>query len=247
VSWLHRGDLNSDPLFKGAKGNQYNLNDARPVFEVVESPGGLYIGARRNAEGGHYYWRITPWVMPSFTMIPPRGDHPVHGHFWIPIDDHNCWTWSFDYHAQRALTESEVQAMRDGKSIYVTFEPGTYRPRANKDNDYLIDRAAQKAGITFSGVAGIAMQDASLQESMGPIVDRTKENLVSTDNGIIMARHRTLKAIKALTETGAVPPGVDPTHQRVRSAAVILPPDQPFTDGAREALGVRTGVAHATV
>jgi phenylpropionate dioxygenase-like ring-hydroxylating dioxygenase large terminal subunit len=247
VSWLHRGDLNSDPLFKGAKGNQYNLNDARPVFEVVESPGGLYIGARRNAEGGHYYWRITPWVMPSFTMIPPRGDHPVHGHFWIPIDDHNCWTWSFDYHAQRALTESEVQAMRDGKGIYVTFEPGTYRPRANKDNDYLIDRAAQKAGITFSGVAGIAMQDASLQESMGPIVDRTKENLVSTDNGIIMARHRTLKAIKALTETGAVPPGVDPTHQRVRSAAVVLPPDQPFTDGAREALGVRAGIAHATV
>jgi hypothetical protein len=168
VSWLHRGSLNSDPLFKGARGNQYNLNDARPVFEVVESPGGLYIGARRNAEGGHYYWRITPWVMPSFTMIPPRGDHPVHGHFWIPIDDHNCWTWSFDYHSQRALTETELQAMRDGKGIYVRFEPGTYRPLANKDNDYLIDRAAQKAGITFSGVAGIAMQDASLQESMGP-------------------------------------------------------------------------------
>jgi phenylpropionate dioxygenase-like ring-hydroxylating dioxygenase large terminal subunit len=247
VSWLHRGDLNSDPLFKGAKGNRYNLNDARPVFEVVESPGGLYIGVRRNAEDGHYYWRITPWVMPSFTMIPPRGDHPVHGHFWIPIDDHNCWTWSFDYHVLRALTEAEVQAMRDGKSIYVKFEPGTYRPLANKDNDYLIDRAAQKAGITFSGVAGIAMQDASLQESMGPIVDRTKENLVSTDNGIIMARHRMLKAIKAQQEQGATPPGVDPAHQRVRSAAVILPPDQPFTDGAKEALAVREGVAHATV
>ena len=247
VSWLHRGDLNSDPLFKGAKGNRYNLNDARPVFEVVESPGGLYIGARRNAEGGHYYWRITPWVMPAFTMIPPRGSHPVHGHFWIPIDDHNCWTWSFDYHSQRALTETELQAMRDGKGIYVKFEPGTYRPLANKDNDYLIDRAAQKAGITFSGVAGIAMQDASLQESMGPIVDRTKENLVSTDNGIIMARHRMLRAIKALMEQGATPPGVDPVHQRVRSAAVILPPNQPFTDGAREALVVREDVAHATV
>jgi phthalate 4,5-dioxygenase oxygenase subunit len=246
VSWLHRGELNSDPLFKGSKGNQYNLADARPVFEVVESPGGLYIGVRRNAEGGHYYWRITPWVMPSFTMIPPRGNHPVHGHFWIPIDDHNCWTWSFDYHAQRALTETEVQAMRDGKSIYVQFVPGTYRPLANKDNDYLIDRAAQKAGRTFSGVAGIGMQDASLQESMGPIVDRTKENLVSTDNGIIMARHRMLKAIKAL-QAGVTPPGVDTAHQRVRSAAVVLPPDQPFTDGAKEALSVREGVAHATV
>jgi phthalate 4,5-dioxygenase len=186
-------------------------------------------------------------VMPSFTMIPPRGDHPVHGHFWIPIDDHNCWTWSFDYHVLRALAETEVQAMRDGKSIYVKFEPGTYRPLANKDNDYLIDRAAQKAGTTFSGVAGIAMQDASLQESMGPIVDRTKENLVSTDNGIIMARHRMLKAIKAQQEQGATPPGVDPAHQRVRSAAVILPPNQPFTDGAKEALAVLAGVAHATV
>jgi len=247
VSWLHRGDLNSDPLFKGAKGNQYNLNDARPVFEVVESSGGLYIGARRNAEGGRYYWRITPWVMPAFTMIPPRGNHPVHGHFWVPIDDHNCWTWSFDYHPLRALTEAELQAMRDGKGIYVKFEPGTYRPLANKDNDYLIDRAAQKAGITFSGVAGIAMQDASLQESMGPIVDRTRENLVSTDNGIIMARHRMLKAIKALMEQGVTPPGVDPAHQRVRSAAVILPLDQPFTDGAKEALSIREGVAHATV
>jgi hypothetical protein len=30
------------------KSNQYNLSDARPVFEVIESAGGLYIGARRN-------------------------------------------------------------------------------------------------------------------------------------------------------------------------------------------------------
>src|ERR687892_1397320 len=74
VSFLHSGNLNSDPLFKGSKGNQYNLNDLKPVFEVVESPGGLYIGARRNAENGNYYWRITQYVLPAFTMIPPRGE-----------------------------------------------------------------------------------------------------------------------------------------------------------------------------
>jgi phenylpropionate dioxygenase-like ring-hydroxylating dioxygenase large terminal subunit len=247
VSFLHRGDLDSDPLFKGTRGNQYNLNDARPVFEVVESTGGLYIGARRHAEGGQYYWRITQWVMPSFTMIAPRGNHPVHGHFWIPIDDESCWTWSFDYHPIRALTEAELAAMRDGKGIHVRYVPGTYRPLANKDNDYLIDRAAQKAGRTFSGVEGIAMQDASLQESMGPIVDRRKENLVSTDNGIIMARHRLLRAVKALVEQDLAPPGVDPAHHRVRSAAIVLPPDVPFTEGAREALTVRPDVAPASV
>ena len=247
VSWLHRGSLNSDPLFKGSKGNQYNLDDARPVFEVVENDGGLLIGVRRNAEEGRYYWRITPWVMPCFTMVPPRGDHPIHGHFWVPIDDENCWAWSFDYHPVRALRETEVQAMREGYSVHVTYVPGTYRPTANKDNDYLIDRAAQRAGTTYSGVSGIAMQDASLQESMGPIVDRSRENLVSTDTGIVMARGRLLRAARALADRGILPPGVDPEHHRVRSAALVLDPDQAYKDAAAEALKARPGVPQATV
>jgi phthalate 4,5-dioxygenase oxygenase subunit len=247
VSWLHRANLNSDPLFKGAKGNQYNLSDAKPVFEVVPSDGGLLIGARRNAEQGNYYWRITPWVMPCFTMVPPRGDHPVHGHFWIPIDDASCWAWSFDYHPVRALTDSELQAMRAGKGIHVATIPGTYIPLANKSNDYLMDRSAQKAGLTFSGIDGIGMQDASLQESMGPIADRTRENLTSTDNGIVMARMRLMKAVRALADKGETPPGVDPAHHRVRSAALILAPHQPFKDAAKDALAVKLGEPQTSV
>jgi phthalate 4,5-dioxygenase len=247
VSFLHSGDLESDPLFKGAKGNVYNLGDTRPVFEVVESEGGLLIGARRNAEEGRYYWRITPWVMPSFTMVPPRGDHPVHGHFWIPIDDENCWAWSFDYHAARPLTEAERNAMREGKGIHAATIPGTFIPTANKTNDYLMDREAQKAGRTYSGVEGFAIQDSSLQERMGPIIDRTKENLVSTDNGIIMARHRLMRAAKALADKGVMPPGVEPAHHHVRSASIVLPPELPFKEGAKEALTVRKNVPHASV
>ena len=246
VSFLHSGSLNTDPLFKGAKGNEYNLNDRKPVFEVVESDGGLYIGARRNAEEGHYYWRITPWVMPCFTMVPPRGDHPIHGHFWVPIDDENNWAWSFDYHPVRALSHEERSAMEAGKGIHVAVD-ANYRPLQNKDNDYLMDRASQRAGITYSGIEGIGMQDASLQESMGPICDRTKENLVSTDNGIIMARHRLMKAAKALRDKGAPPPAIDPASQRVRSAAVVLPAGIAFRDAAKDALLAREGVAQTSV
>lgn len=247
VTWLHGSSLKSDPLFKGAKGNRYNMSDAQPVFEVVESDGGLLIGVRRNAEDGKYYWRITPWVMPCFTMIPPRGDHPVHGHFWTPIDDYNCWAWSYDYHPVRALSGAERQAMEDGQGIHVKYQPDSYRPLANRDNDYLIDRAAQKAGTTYSGVEGIAMQDASLQESMGPIVDRSKEHLVSTDRGIIIARQRLQKAALALRDEGITPPGVDPAHHRVRSVSAVLPPDEAFEEACREELTARPGVAQATV
>ena len=246
VSFLHSGALERDPLFKGAKGNQYNLKDFQVKFEVVESEGGLLIGARRNAEDGNYYWRITQWVMPCFTAIPPRGDHPIHGHFWVPIDDNTCWSWSYDYHATRDLSEVEVQAMNDGHGIHVALIPGTFIPVQNKDNDYLMDRAAQKARISYSGISGIAIQDSSLQECMGYIADRSKDNLVSTDNGIIMARHRLRKAAQAL-QKGVPPPGLPAATHRVRSAALVLGPDVAFKDAAKEALMAIDGVPFTSV
>jgi len=235
VSFLHSGALKHDPLFRGTKGNVYNQNDKMPVFEVVEFDGGLLIGARRNADDGRYYWRITPWIAPFHTIIPPRGGHPLGAHMWVPIDDEHCWAWSINYHPKRALSPEELRAMKDGAGIHVTYMPGSFIPAANKDNDYLMDRESQASGLTYSGVAGIAMQDASLQESMGPIQDRSRENLVSTDNGIIMARRWLQRAAKANRE-GKVLPSLDPKAQRVRSCSIELPKDVKFKDGAKHGL-----------
>lgn len=247
VSFLHSGNLNTDPLFKGAGGNKYNIADKQPVFEVVDNPGGLLIGARRMAEDNQYYWRITPWVMPSFTMVPPRGDHPVHGHFWIPIDDEHCWAWSFDYKGARDLTADERQSMQDGLGIHCKYVPGTFIPEANSSNDYLMDREAQRSGLAYSGIHGIAIQDGSLQESMGAICDRTKEVLVATDKGIMMTRRRLFKAIANLQENGELPPGVDPDSHKVRSASVLLPRDQEYTDGAKDAVRAKPNTPHTSV
>ena len=127
------------------------------------------------------------------------------------------------------------------------MEPGTFRPVINKDNDYMMDRAAQKRGETYCGVKGIAMQDAAVQESMGPIQDRSKENLVSTDNAIIMARHRLLKLRRDLAER----------HRAARACAGQPPrplgdlraagQDVPFAEAKREDLTVREGVPHTSI
>ena len=136
--------------------------------------------------------------------------------------------------------------MRNGGGIHVKLIPGTFRPVVNKDNDYMIDRAAQKANKTYCGVAGIAMQDAAIQESMGPIQDRSKENLVSTDNGVIMARIRLRKAALAAAQ-GLVPDGIDPATHAVRSASIVLPDNVGFYQAAAHVLEARDGVAHASV
>jgi phthalate 4,5-dioxygenase oxygenase subunit len=137
--------------------------------------------------------------------------------------------------------------MKAGHGVHNEYVPGTYRPLQNKDNDYLMDREAQRRGETFSGIKGIAMQDASLQESMGPIVDRSKERLVSADSGIIKARRKLIQAALDLREQGITPPGVDPAHHRVRSAAIVLPEDESFLDSARDAMTARPGVRQTTV
>ena len=78
-------------------------------------------------------------------MIPPYGDNALNGHAWVPIDDENCWSWSFTYHPTRPLTEHELTRCATAAASTSSYVPGTFRPVVNKDNDYLIDRAAQKA------------------------------------------------------------------------------------------------------
>ncbi len=235
VSFLHSAALQRDPLFVGSKGNEYNERDHMPEFDIVDFPGGLLIGARRNAEGGRYYWRITPWIMPSHTIIPPRAGHPLGAHVWVPIDDQNCWAWSINYHPRRPLTEKELEAMKSGRGIHVAYLPGTFVPLQNKRNDYLMDRESQRSGASFSGVEGIAMQDASLQESMGAIQDRTRENLCPTDRGIVLARKKLLEAAQANRE-GKPLPALRAEEQRVRSCSLELPREQHFREHARHGL-----------
>ncbi|MGW0288487.1 Rieske 2Fe-2S domain-containing protein [Streptomyces tuirus] len=241
VSFAHRFNMDDDPMHAGTAGIAYLKADTRPKFEVIESDGGLLIGARREADEDHYYWRVTQWIMPWYTIIPPFGTHnPLGGHAWVPIDDENCWAWSINYHPTRPLREDELEAMRQGEGIHAKYLPGTYRTAANKTNDYLIDRQAQREKRSFSGVEGIAAQDFSLQESMGAIVDRTKERLGTSDAAIILARRRLLAAAETADKDEPLP-GDRAEHHRVRSASVLLPRSVPFQEGAKDALVVHPG------
>ena len=76
----------------------------------------------------------------------------------------------------------------------------------------------------FTGIVGINTQDYALQEGMGPIVDRSKEHLGTTDKAIIVCRQLLLEAVQAVEE-GKPPRAVDPsTYERVRPYDAVVPP-----------------------
>ncbi len=240
VSFVHRYEVDQDPMHQGTKAADYIKADGNVVFTIEKNPFGLTLYGRRNGEADSYYWRITQWLFPWFTLIPPFGDHALGGHAWVPVDDHNCWTWSMNFRPHEPLHADELAAMQAGHGIHVEYEksstPGSapapfdgMRPKANRDNDYLIDRAAQRERRSFSGVAGISVQDSSLQESMGPIQDHAAERMLPTDKGIGMARRMLMDAVQAL-QNGEEPPALNPAQQSVRAAGVLLPrADDPQT------------------
>ncbi len=245
VSFLHRGDLASDPFHRNTAGAKF-AKSTKTTFHILDSAGGLLIGARRDADPGNYYWRITQWIMPWYTLIPPYAGNALNGHAWVPMDDENCMAWSMTFHPEHPIPAKHVELIKDGNGVHAELIPGTFRPVANRCNDYLIDRAKQKSGRHYNGVKGLAMQDASVQESMGPVADRTKEHLRSTDRAIIIARQRLVKAGKEVQEGGKAP-GLSSEAQLVRSASFILPVEANFEERALDAVKYREGAVHVAV
>ncbi|MEY2801099.1 MAG: Phthalate 4,5-dioxygenase oxygenase subunit [Pseudomonadota bacterium] len=233
VSYVHRYEVDTDPMHQGVKALDYIKADGNVIFEIEKNSFGLSLFGRRNGEADSYYWRVTQWLFPWFTLIAPFGDHALGGHAWIPIDDESCWAWSINWQPRQALSEHELQAMRAGKGIHVEYEaPGSFIPKANASNDYLMDRVAQKEKRAYSGVFGFSAQDYSLQESMGPIQNHEAEKLLPTDKAIVMARRMLHDAATGLAQ-GIEPPALDAREQRVRPAGVLLPRDASPLEWAR--------------
>ncbi|HEV2550300.1 MAG TPA: hypothetical protein VGU20_23515, partial [Stellaceae bacterium] len=87
-----------------------------------------------------------------------------------------------------------------------------WRLRANEDNDWQIDRAAQRSGKSFTGIAGIHLQDQAVTESIGAISRHEFEHLGPSDRMITRTRRRLLQAARAWRAEGVGPPGVDDSN-----------------------------------
>jgi hypothetical protein len=201
---------------------------------------GVLIGARRQAEEDSYYWRITQFLMPTYTMIPQPVGAVVHFTSATPIDDENMIGFTVTWHPDRPLNADEVAEVESWTGIHTEVDPVTFEPLRNKTNDYRIDREAQRSGRTYTGIRGIREEDLAVQEGMGPIVDRTAEHLGSADLAVIATRRRLLDAVQDLAERGEAPREcANGDSYRVRSAAVVLPRDTYWDDGAAEAMVAR--------
>jgi phenylpropionate dioxygenase-like ring-hydroxylating dioxygenase large terminal subunit len=203
--------------------NEMRLRDRSPRLDVERTDYGYYYTSHRNLGDGRAYVRIYHFAMPFqqfrggiHMFSGKRREFPeLNGHIWAPIDDTTTfvynWACAYDENAkfsEENVIERETFYGRGPDDVI----PGTFVLKANKSNDYFIDRQVQKTK-TFTGIQGINTQDFALQEGMGPIVDRSLEHLGTSDKAIVAMRRIMLEAIQDVAN-GKPPRGVEPRTQR---------------------------------
>jgi nitrite reductase/ring-hydroxylating ferredoxin subunit len=212
----------------------YMYRDKRPKLSSKETDAGLIIGARREAEEGFYYWRVTQYLLPTYTMIPPSLDECIHFTAAIPIDDETTNAFTVTWNPDGPLSEKVLAECKSFLGIHMEVDE-KFNPVRNKDNDYCIDREQQRLGRTYTGIFGVREEDCAVQEGMGRIYDRTREHLGTADLAVIQGRRRLLRGARAL-RSGEEPYAA--THgeaYRVRSASLVLPREMAWDEGTAEA------------
>src|SRR5207244_154592 len=147
----------------------YMARDRAPRFFVLPTEYGLAIGARRDAEEDSYYWRITQFLMPTYTMIPVPVGQPVSFTGATPIDDHSMMGFTVTWHPSRPLTVDERAQIESWLGVHTEVDRA-FKPVRNKGNDYLVDRALQRSGRSYTGIRGIRQEDLAVRESTGEIL-----------------------------------------------------------------------------
>jgi phthalate 4,5-dioxygenase len=221
-SFLHR-DLNAEGLANP------RARSTAPRLEVLNTDYGyMYASIRHLPQDKQNFVRIYHYVMP-FYQLRAGGSHKTlgntDGHMWVPIDDETCWAWNFHFshEAPQSYDEWQYYEHRMGRGLAEDFIPGTFKLKANASNDYGLSRERQRT-VNYTGIEGTNTQDFAVQESMGPIYDRTQEHLGSADTAIIQMRRLLLQAVEDVKE-GRDPVGSRGQGSRVRPAQMYLPED----------------------
>ena len=201
ASFLHRFFKDEDPedqygkQFRDAAANtnipitQILRDYHRPHIELEETNYGIRIKTLRHLKKGQTHVRVTNQVFPCAIAIPMSNTMTI-TQWHVPIDDQNCFWYAMFTSFATPVDKEKMRAQRLAEHTLPN-----YVPIRNKTNQYGYD-AEEQENYTYTGMGmDINVHDQWACESMGPVQDRTKEHLGTTDKAISAYRRLLLQTI----------------------------------------------------
>ncbi|MBI3436915.1 MAG: Rieske 2Fe-2S domain-containing protein [Proteobacteria bacterium] len=192
--------------------------DRAPRFQVQPTSFGFrYAAIRRPIVNAatHDYVRVTVFVAPFTSLIPPNNIHNV-ATMLAPMDDGNTMFYFLAWNgADKPGVEQEAWRKFNVARVGIDLDEN-FNSLRTRDNNYGQDRNLMKLG-NFTGIPGIPNQDIAMWETMGPISDRTKERLGASDMAVVEFRRIMVAAARAMRDGGAA---IGTTHPRIPQAGI---------------------------
>jgi phthalate 4,5-dioxygenase oxygenase subunit len=175
--------------------------DKSPRMQCQTTSYGFHYAAIRKPiknASTHQYLRVTEFVAPYYSLIPPNNNYNV-ASVIVPINDEET-AFHFIAWGDRN-TPSTEEWRRFNHAVPGEDVDHKWRPVRTLENDFLQDRQAMKEG-NFTGVKGIPNQDIVMWVSMGPRVDRSTDVLGASDLAIVEFRRLMVDAARKVAEGG---------------------------------------------
>jgi 5,5'-dehydrodivanillate O-demethylase len=195
TEWLH-GKLHE--FAREATGEKFAISTHHVKIGFTEFPFGVY--KRRLMEGqteDAEDWRVGhPVIFPTILSVG-NGDAFARRHAFqirVPVDDTHTMHYWYDAFVPPAEVDIPPRLLAEITSYDYPF--------LNPNGDFNIDN--------------VASQDIMAWVTQGPIADRSREVLGSTDRGVTLYRRMLLRELKKV-QAGADPMGVirDPAHGEI--------------------------------
>lgn len=182
-----------------------------PLYEAEATPYGMRAASIRDTGDGHTYIRVSHFFLPLVVVVPTGFPESTQIFAFGPVDDNHHLLFFGNYGETPQRTQKDFGALRED----VDPDPRNFVSVGDRSNRWGQDRELMDAGHFTGNARSVIDEDAMVQSSMGPLVDRSKENLSSSDVGIAFARRLLLDAI-ASAEAGQLPQGSALSPEAVR-------------------------------
>jgi phthalate 4,5-dioxygenase oxygenase subunit len=229
--FLHRGTVEGNE----EKTRNALTRDLAPRLEAVDTCYGFrYVAVRKpNVDPDKLKTvKMTRFVFPAtaVTSRPIERGNAALSQIFVPVDDTHTMHYSIWHKLDGSTLDEAAQLERYHLRPGIDLD-AQWRPHAKLENWYEQDRAAMKNG-SWTGIKSLMIQDASCQETMGPIVDHSQERLGTSDIAIIHLRKRMRESVRRFMEGGA-PVGLETPFDYANLThieQIPIPIDAPWKD-----------------